>query len=372
MAIPALIPFHAALANRASSPVNIVCMGDSTVEGTGVGTTQPDRAKSWPDRLAELLRQRFPTVGESAVQAPNFQPVNTTSPIVTGVTKSGFGASSTQYGPHANAARSTTAGDTLTFSTAHIPIGTTAVDVFGLGGTSVTGWTYAFDGGAASGTQTVSGSTRDGTTVRLTSPNSAAAHSLVLTTVGANNYIHGLLTYAGNESKGIRVFNGAKHGARLNQYVQGGSYNWLQANQSATVLGGAQSLIALNPDLLILGYGFNDFTNGDSPTTFKTNLTNLIAGLRSVLPTKLIPVVLVGDWEPNTTNPSGYGWNDYLAAMVAVAAADPYATFVSLGERMPNVASPLATTLALYSDTQHATAKGYQMVADELATLIEP
>jgi lysophospholipase L1-like esterase len=361
--------FRAALANRAYAPVNIVCMGDSTVEGTGVGTTAADRTKSWPDRMAEMLRQRFPTSGETAVQAPNFLPVNTTSPIPTGVTKSGFAASSTQYGPHANAARSSAAGETLTFS---VPAGTTAVDVFALGGTSITGWTYAWDGGAASGTQTVSGSTRDGTTVRLTSPNASLSHSLVLTTVGTNNYIHGLLMYNGNESKGIRVFNGAKHGSRLNQYVVGGSYNWLQANQSATVLGGAQSLIALNPDLITLGFGFNDFTNGDTAATLQANLTALIAGLRSVLPAKSIPVVLVGDWKPNTTNPSGATWDDYVSAMRAAAAADPLVVPIALSSLMPDIGSALATTLALYSDTQHSNAKGYQMVADTLASFLAP
>lgn len=363
--------FRAALAGRASAPVNVVVMGDSTDEGTGVGTTAADRAKSWPDRFAELLRDRFPTVGETLLQAPNYLPVNTTSPMPTGVTKGGTWTATTNYGVNANAARSQSAGNTLTFP---IPTGTTGFEVVSLGGGSITGYTVAIDGGAPSATQGLGGSIRDGYKSALFSVAPGSSHTVVITTVGANSYVHGLLLYAGNETKGIRVFNGGKHGSRAENYRQGGSYGWITGTPpTPTLLGGVQSLIALNPDLLIVGWGINDYTS-NSPdvdaAAYRSYLENVVAGVRAVLPTKIIPVLVVGKYRPNAAQ-SGLGtWEEMIAARAAMVAADPRAANVEMSKRMPDVVSADATTMALYSDTLHSNAKGYQMFADTLAALV--
>lgn len=363
----ALMPFWAALANRAAGPLNIVAAGDSTEEGSGIGVTAADRALAWPNRLGDLLRQRFPTVGEAAVQAANFAPINTPNTVPTGWTKAGTWTAAANYGPNANAARAQVAGNTLTYV---IPAGTTAVDVIALGGGSISGWTFTIDGGAASATQLAGGSIRDGTVIRI-AINPAAARTLVITTVGTNNYIHGLLLYAGNESKGIRVYNTGKHGSRAENWALGGSYNHILANQTAVLLAGVQSTIGLNPDLLILGWGINDYSAGVTPASYRAALENIIATRRLMLPTKQLPVLLLGKYTPNIAG-AGVAWGEYRTARAALAAADPLVAVLELEDFMPAVVSAQAVTLGLYSDTLHPTAKGHQMIADRVAAFIQP
>jgi len=367
----ALQAFRAALAGRGTAPCNVGWLGDSTDEGTGAGTLAADRAKSAPDRFAEALRNLFPTAGEAAVQAPNFVPVNTAGPGATGFTKGGTWTASTQYGPNANAARSQGAGNTLTYV---VPAGTTAFDVLSVGGGSITGFTVAIDGGAASATQAISGSIRDGVTSRFT-VDPATSHSVVITSVGTNNYIHGLLLYAGNESKGIRVFNAGKHGTRSDQWINGGSYNWMPASPSPTQLGGIQSLMGLNPDLLVIGWGVNDYSS-TSPTVSaaqsRANSEAVVAAVRAVLPSKLIPVVFLGKWTPSVAQGGPSTWAQFREQRALAALADPLGINVDLATLMPDVGSAAATTLALYADTTHAVAKGYQMEADALQSLLAP
>ncbi|MGC9544035.1 hypothetical protein [Streptomyces sp. UG1] len=66
----ALQGFHAGLANRHFQRCNIVCIGDSITEGQGATAF----ANSWPSRLRQLLRARFPTDGnprgDAATSAP--------------------------------------------------------------------------------------------------------------------------------------------------------------------------------------------------------------------------------------------------------------------------------------------------------------
>lgn len=369
--VAALLPFHAALAERASAPCNIVVLGDSTEEGTGAGTLYTDRAKAWPDRVAALLRAWYPTTGETADQAPNYTAINTAGAVATGWTKGGTWAGSTQYGPNALPARSSSAGNTLTYT---LPATTTGFEVFSLGGTSATGYTVTVDGGSASATQGSpgTGGTRDGVRSALFTVTPGSTHTVVITTVGNNNYIHGLCVYAGNETKGIRVFNAGKHGSRANLFANGGSYNWMPAAPAPTTLGGNQSVAALDPDLLIIGWGINDYTAAFTAADHRAALENIVAGVRAALPTKQIPVLILGKWRPNVASGSTSTWADHQAARTAMAAADPLVIYVDLGQFMPDIGSTQATTLGLYADTQHAVAAGYQMAADAIVELIAP
>lgn len=364
----ALLPWYAALAGRVNAPASVVVLGDSQEEGSGIGTTFADRAKAYPNQLGNLLRSRYPTPGEAAVQPSNFTPVNTPSALPTGITKGGTWAAGANFGPTANAARSQSAGQTLTFTT---PVGCTHVEVIGLGGTSATGWTFSINGGAASATQLVSGTTRDGTTVRIAMPNTNA-NTVVLTMVGGNNYIGGIIFYHGNADTGVRVFNCGKHGSRANQWAFGGTYNWItSANPTPTTQGGVQSMIGLNPDLLILGPGINDYMAGVTPEAYAAALSSIIAACRAMLPAKTLPVILLGKYTANVSSPAGIPQSVYAAQRLRLAKADPHMVALDLSDRIPAVASAPAN-LGLYTDTLHATAKGYGLVAAQLAPLVAP
>ncbi len=368
----ALQPFRAALAKRITVPCNIVVMGDSTDEGTGAGTTAADRRKSWPDRLAALLRSRYPTPGETVEAAANYLPSNTGSPLLVPVVKGGVWAGSTNYGANAFTARSQSAGNTLTFS---LPAGSTGFEVLSLGHGGITGYTVAIDGGAASATQGLGVGIKDGYKSALFTVTPGVAHTVVVTSVGSNNYIHGLAVYGGNETKGIRVFNCGKHGSRAEQYRSGGQYGWVPAVPSESALNGVQSLQAFAPDLLVVGWGINDYSNSApdvSDVQLRTYLENIISAARITVPAKELPVLVLGKYRPNIAQ-SGLGsWDEYRAALGALDAADPLTTFLDLTKLMPDASSTRASQIGLYADTLHANSFGYQMMADAVASLVGP
>jgi lysophospholipase L1-like esterase len=286
----------------------------------------------------------------------------------------GFSAASTQYGVNANAARSTANGDQLTFS---LPAGVSGFKVVSLGGSAVTGYNLNIDGGGAGATlgSPGSGSTTAGYVSPLQSVAPGSPHTVVLTTIGTNNYIFGLLVYAGNETKGIRVYNGAKHGSRAENYRFGGSYNWTLANETPTLLSGPQSIIPMDPHLIIVNWGINDYTSNSPDVTaaaYRGYIETIVAACRAMIPTRQIPVLTVGMWKPNAAQ-SGLGsWEEMRAARQDIPANDPLALTCEVGLAMPDIGSTQATQLALYADTLHANQKGYQMVADMIASLIAP
>lgn len=365
----ALRTFRAALAGRRTTRCNIYCIGDSTEEGTGSGVTAADRTKAWPNRLAELLRQRFPTVGEPAVQAPNWVPCFTSSTVPTGFVEAGTWSAQQLYGGSSSARFSAVAGSTQSYT---IPAGVTAVDIVSLGGGSISGFTFTLDGGAASGTQALGGSIRDGVLSRVTISDASVSHALVITTVGANNYLGGIIQYTGNETAGIHVYNGGHHGSRADNWAPGAIYNWTKAVQTPTTLSGAQNIAAFQTDLLVLGLGINDYAFTLGHAAYKASLQAIITAARQVYTTKPIPVLLLGKYTPNNAAGTASSWGDYRNARLEIAKADPQVCYLDLYDLMPAVGTTEATTSALYADTLHCTTSGYQMIADAVASFIAP
>lgn len=376
--IPALRPFRAALGDRNQNPVNIFVIGDSTDEGHGAGSTAADRASAWPNQLGMLLRDRFKTIGETNA-GPNFVPVATASPTLpTGWTLTGSwnGVVTGNYGPCALAAKSTAAADTATYT---IPVGCTSIDILGVQGSTIGGYTYQIDGGAASanffGGVTPS---KDGATQRITGWATNVTHTLQINTVGTSNFLDGIILYFGNETKGIRVFDGGHYGSFSRLYLPTSTYQWIKINpQPPSSLSGVQVVIPLNPDLVIIALAYNDYANvNNGPVTtteFLANIQEIIANVRAMLPSKIIPCLYLTKYTPNTTSGTGVNtWADYANAFDAAVTTDPNGVHLNLTNYMPAVASAEATTLALYSDTVHGNKKSYQMIADYLAAFLAP
>lgn len=372
-----LRPFRAALADRNQNPCSIYVIGDSTDEGHGAGSTAADRMGSWPNALGTLMRDRFKTVGETN-SGPNFVPVVTASPTLpTGWTLTGswVGVTTGNFGPTALAAKSTAAGDTATYT---IPVGCTSIDILGVRGSSIGGYTSQIDGGAASATFFNGAPTQDGATQRITGWSTNATHTLQINTVGTSNQLDGIILYFGNETKGIRVFNGGHFGSYSRLYLPSQTYNWIRLNpQPANSLSGVQSTIPLNPDLIVMALGYNDFantTNGPvTPTEFLANVQEIVTNARAMLPSKIIPVLYLSKYTPNTVSGSGTNtWQDYVSTMHSAAIADANGVHLDLTNTMPAVGSTEAATLNLYSDTVHGNKKSYQMIADAVASFIAP
>lgn len=131
----------------------------------------------------------------------------------------------------------------------------------------------------------------------------------------------------------------------------------------------------MNPDLIIRDGFYNDmrFSSGRSAAQYKQDEIDLIAGMRSVLPAKTIPVVLLTKWKPADSflaSAVSYGriWEDYVAARDEIAAADPYCLHVNLSDYFPRPLSPEAAAMgAAYADNVHGGDRIYGAVADMMA-----
>lgn len=347
-------------------------IGDSTEEGQGVlPVTFDGRQYPWPERLGQLLRSKYPTDGLSNWSAPSWFAPQSTTTVANGWTNSGW--SNTSYlGPDSKIMRSTAAGNTLTFTT---PVGVTDLDLIYVGGSGVTGFTVAVDGGAASAAIVQTGSVKDGYKYSINGLAAGSAHPIVITSVGTNSFFDGLIAHYGSASKGIQVFNFGRSGSKTGDYLPGGAFgDWIKSGTTTTsTLCGPQAWSAINPDLIIMGWGYNDANNSLTKAQLKANLATITATLRIMLAPKVVPVIYLSKWAPNASWASGKPMNDYsqITAACAEAAVEGTNTLaLDLSQRIPAAQEPLSTAYGLHVDTVHGSNSGYQMIADDVFSVL--
>ncbi len=186
--------------------------------------------------------------------------------------------------------------------------------------------------------------------------------------------------FGNNFNRGTVVYNIAKGGARAKDWLptSKGGKDWIKDNQDATVDAGVQGLIDMNPDLIIRGGFYNDmqYSGGVDAATYKQNEIDLIAGMRSVLPAKRIPVVLLTKWKPADAylaDPVSRGriWEDYVTARDEIAAADPSVVHLNLSTILPRPGSQDATDMNIgYLDDVHGSDRAYGMLGDLLGSYL--
>ncbi|MFI7172286.1 SGNH/GDSL hydrolase family protein [Rhodococcoides fascians] len=372
-----LQPFKSALARRNSGLCKIAVFGDSSEEGQGaLPTTFDGRQYAWPERLGRLLRDKYPTDGLANWAHPNWTSPQLTSTVATGWTNGGWQATS-YLGPDAKPFRSTSEGNTLTFTT---PIGVTAMDVVYTGGSGNTGFTVSIDGGAASATVLQTGQVRDGYKYPIDGLSPASAHTITLTSVGTiSGPVGGHILHYGSRDKGIQVYNFGRAGSKTSDYLAGGAFSnnpgWLPNDPvTSTTLCGPQAWRAFSPDLIIMAHGYNDMRWMTSDS-FKANQIRLINAFRTFVAPKTVPVIFLTKWAPGASwaadKPTFMpNYSQVVTAMGEVAAAVPNALALDLSARIPFAQGDLSNTYGLHADIVHGSNAGYQMIADDVFSVL--
>jgi lysophospholipase L1-like esterase len=334
---PELLTFRAACAKRATTPVDIVAIGDSITEG-GIAGSLPAR---WTSRLLDQLRGH--TQPASITGGVGYRAALHGGTTATAWTEGGSVVLNTTYGLGRRSAE-LQSGDSLTAEFEATAFDILWAQVSG-GGT----FSYAIDGGSATNVSTA-GTTEGGHVTSITGL-SVGTHEIVIAGVSGTAIVEGVMVYDGDEAAGIRMWEAGHGGYKASDYTA--SSVWLD------------SLETVQPDLVIITLGVNDWRNDISSASFSADIAEIISDIRAVC-TIDPSFVLMASFEPTDPSPPAESWDDYIAAMVALADAADDIIFVNIDERMGSVAP--ATTLGLINaDLVHPTAAGHQFFADALA-----
>lgn len=314
----ALRPFWTALAKRESSPVDILCIGDSLTEGAYVSTIE----KRWVARLRDKLRAAYPTAGVTGGQGFISANYHTIGPGNPGVEVNQV---MTQTGG------STDAGYTLGLGRRYRKFTTTgnvsatvtcsSVDAIYTQGTSRGTLGLSIDGGAAATIATAGGllATKKFNSGALT----PGSHTVTVSwQSGGEVDVEGIMVYNGDETKGIRLWESG-HGGVETDFFNGGFWQTGIRN--------------IAPALVTICLGVNDLmfnTGANYPSNLVPGrIQTLIASIRAqcdtaaiAYPTFLlvIPHQVAGSYlEP---------WANYVNALWTVALADPAIAILDLTE----------------------------------------
>ncbi|WP_151484858.1 SGNH/GDSL hydrolase family protein [Streptomyces albicerus] len=352
-----LMGWHAALANRHYARANIVCIGDSITEGHGTDSF----ARTWPARLQQLLRSRFPTDGSPKGGRGFIGAISTGSTSFTWpATVTGGPANNDDWGPKRLIPMLDAAAPAD--RVAYAALQGTAVDIMWVRDVAGGNFQWRVDGGAWT-TVATGGAQQDGMLTRVTL-GASGAHSLDIeaNSAGFQAFVSGVIEYDGDENAGITVHDCGHFGWDTSF--------WISVATTSTTWPSAIS--ALNPHLIVIMLGANDqFLNND-PAVFQSNLVSLISSLRgaALAPNPFPPILLA--MHAARGGSFTYPWSDYVGAAHNVAAADALVTVLdlTLGPRLPGQAE--SPNHGLYFDTAHLSNKGCSYVADRIADFIAP
>ena len=199
-----LRPFYASLADRATSPLDVLVVGDSISEGEGSGVI----TNRWSSRFLASLRAQFQPQGVAGGRGyiPAWYAQASPAPATAGFTPSGSGiAQATTYGL---GRRSVTlsAGGTLT-----VTVNCTSFDLVYPKQVSGGIVSVAIDGGTAVNVDTTAAGALGGQKTRFT-PTLRGPHTIVISYVSGTPMVEGIMVYDGDENLGVRLWGSGPSG----------------------------------------------------------------------------------------------------------------------------------------------------------------
>jgi lysophospholipase L1-like esterase len=354
-----LLSWHAALANRRWAPAVVAVLGSSSSEG--VGASGPGRG--YVPALAQNLRDAFPVVGVggggnpagagggdnyvAAWGTPRWWPVTTGGGAVRSKT-AGWGLKAVDL---------VAAGQslTLTFTGTSVRVWYSAVPAGGAFSVTVDG--------VAAGVAVGTASAGDAASWR-SAPLGPGRHTIVVTSEGGGTVrVHGFATFDGDEERGVQVYNGGHGGRTSGDFVKGATA-WVPRLRS------------LQPHLVILQLGVNDWRIGVPAAVMRQNLQKIIAMVRANTTTE--PSFVVYGPPRVGADRRVQDFANYTDAWREVAAEDTGGPGGGSGVAWFDLAarqlSPSSDNrLGLYcEDLVHMTDRGAAFTADALTALIRP
>ncbi|HEY4161137.1 MAG TPA: GDSL-type esterase/lipase family protein [Candidatus Saccharimonadales bacterium] len=358
----ALQQWNCALANRASTPATWVLWGDSITEGQGSSTV----AGRWANQTLTALRSKYAVSGVTGGfgYIPSFYYTYgpdsqwSTDPTLSGSTSQNTarddGNDGGIYGNGAGLGLLTVtlkSGGSETFKAT----GTSIDILYNYGSGS---FSYKVDSGAVTTVSASGGSGATGSTHVAFS--AAGSHTVVISGVSGSVVLEGVMTYNGDEAKGIRQYVGAQSGTTSGDF----------AAQAANL---AAITASVRADLVTIEIGGNDYNRSSgTPAQTTANIQAMVSDIRAAgAAVGHTPSIVIVNVYPIAGNndAQGYPESAYASAIKAVTTADPslgYLDFASLGAT-GNEPSPYLSS----TDNLHPNNTGQTRLAGMVESYLE-
>jgi lysophospholipase L1-like esterase len=335
-----------ALGDRESNPADVVFLGDSISEGY-----QLLHSQAWWPKVRDSLRSNYPTAGVVGGRGYYSPSQGITTPADWPVARSGGSNSATQGLGLKSWALST--GNTLTLTTGLV----TSVSLRYYKNGASGSFSWKVDGGSAT-TVSANGATSDFNETVITGLG-GTAHTIVITGVSGLVLFDGFFEMNGDETKGVRVWESARSSITAAAFA--GNATWYDA------------FTAIQPDLVLIELGANDAFGVNPPNsaaTYKAAILSIISSIRTK--TTIAPsIVLCPVWSISPqvgVTPIGT-WNDYVAALYEIAAADE-AICVCDVRQFFRTSLTVDTAGGLLGDTAHPGVQGSKVYAEAVLDFI--
>lgn len=351
--------FTSGLGRRDVAPFDWVFWGTSMTEGgpaNGPLEVTLGRQVRWTDRLLLTLRSRFPLLSP-IVGGIGYVPAFYQTFFVAGTTENGrVTPAGVSYSASLVAVGSGLASRSLALQTTTDWIQFTftgdAVDILGgtlqVAGTSAT---VSVDGG--SGQAWTLPNTKTTATKFSISGLTAGTHTVRITGGSTGNVaIDGIMPYNGDSTKGIRVWNAGKGSAKIGDYG---------SDPSSLIW---QSMKTIQPRMLTIEFGFNEYFGNVVPATFQASLTNAVSWMLANCTVKPTVQFIVFPEPSITGSARAYPYQAYVDAVFAAAAATPNAFVTDLRNAIEPGVTAGSGSLGMYFDGVHFNAYGQAAVAD--------
>lgn len=287
----ALTTWNAALVNRLSTPARVLCIGDSTTEGQGVGTTNHAGPDGWQWRLRDAIRTRYPGGGTGeGWNAP--QGAGVAADWTFASTSDGSSRGIGMRGIALNAGGSMTrTGVVGTKFRVHYAVTATG------GGTLA----LRIDGVTISSVSTT-GTASEDNTLSVDIPTGTHTVAAVNTAGSGVVYVSNAGILNGEETAGIEWWGAGKGGTTVADFLaqNGGAGPW--------------EIPQIDPHLVTIQLGANEMFQATTGAVFQANLETMIDRIRARSTTNP-SILLICNWD------WGANWATYANAMTAVTAS---------------------------------------------------
>jgi lysophospholipase L1-like esterase len=360
----ALAQWNCALTKRATQPVTWVLWGDSITEGQGSTTV----AGRWANQTLTALRSKYPVSGVTGGFGYIPSWYGTYGPDSQWSTDPSLSGSATQNTARddGNDGQSFGNGAGLGMLTATLKSG--GSDTFKVTGTSIDimynygsgSFSYKVDSGSATTVSAALSGGAGGASTAVGNKHVAfsagGSHTVTISGVSGSVVLEGIMTYNGDETKGIRQYVGAQSGTTSGDFAA-------QATSMAAITASVKA------DLVTIEIGGNDYNRSSgTPAQTTANIKAMVSDIKSAgAAAGHVPSIVIVTVYPISggNDAQGYPYSAYVSAIKSVATSDPTLGFLDFSSFGATAGQP--SSLLSSSDDLHPSNSGQS----KLATMVE-